>query len=135
MHTLVIGEKSCSKTHFFEKTQKTHFQKNKHPFFRKKEKKTAGIPLGFGEGGQGAGPGPNVNGRGQGAGPGPNVNGRGQGAGPGPNVNGRGQGAGPGPRLNKIGPIWSKYIKIGAIWFQKWSRKWLRKVDVFSPKI
>ena len=44
----------------------------------------------------------------RGAGPGPNVNGKGQGAGPGPRLNGRGQGARPGPRLNEIGLILSK---------------------------
>ena len=82
-----IGEKSCPKTHFFEKTHRTHFRKKKKcPFSGTKS--PAGIPLSFGEGGRGAGPGPRLNGKGQGAGPGPNVNGKGQGAGPGPNVNG-----------------------------------------------
>ena len=32
-----IGEKSCSKTHFFEKTHKTNFQKKKTSIFRKKK--------------------------------------------------------------------------------------------------
>ena len=70
----------------------------------RKKKAPQGIPLGYREGGRGAGPGPRLNSRGQGAGPGPNVNGKGQGAGPGPNVNGRGQGAGPGPNVNGRGP-------------------------------
>ena len=88
---------------FSRKHIKHNFKIN-NPFVGKKS--PAGIPLGYREGGQCAGPGPRLNGRGQGAGPGPNVNARGQGAGPGANVNGRGQGAGPGPRLHKIGPIW-----------------------------
>ena len=41
-----IGEKSCPKTHFSEKTHKTHFQTKKRHFFETK-KKTQGIPLGY----------------------------------------------------------------------------------------
>ena len=120
------------KTHFLMKTHKTHFQKQNTSICRQK-KAPQGYPLAIARGAGGAGPGPNVNGRGQGAGPGPRLNsrgqgagpgprlnGKGQGAGPGPNVNGRGQGAGPGPNVNKnrsnmikIGPIWSDF---GPIW-------------------
>ena len=104
------------KVTFSRKHIKHNFKNKKNIHFSEKQK-PAGIPLSFGEGGQGAGPGPRLNSRGQVAGPGPNVNGRGQGAGPGPNVNGRGQGAGPGPgpRLNKIYIYIYIYISVAIL--------------------
>ena len=55
-----IGEKSCPKTHFFEKTHKTHFQKQNTSISRKK-KAPQGYPLEIARWARGAGPGPNVN--------------------------------------------------------------------------
>ena len=39
-----IGEKSCPKTHFLEKTHKTHFPKTKTSIFRKKKKPRRDTP-------------------------------------------------------------------------------------------
>ena len=69
-----IGEKSCPKFIFSRKHIKHISPPPTKKTFPGRTKSPAGIPLGFGEGGQGAGPGPRLNSRGQEAGPGPNVN-------------------------------------------------------------
>ena len=60
-----IGEKSCPKTHFFEKTHKSHFKNKMCPFLEKTKKKTQGYPLEIARWARGAGPGPNINEMGQ----------------------------------------------------------------------
>ena len=55
-----IGEKSCPKRYFFEKTHKTHVQQQKHIFFGKKKSRRDTPQLSLGGSG-GAGPGPNRN--------------------------------------------------------------------------
>ena len=55
-----IGEQIRPQSHFFDKTNKSHFQQKKTSIFRK-EKKTQGYPSAIARWVGGAGPGPNKN--------------------------------------------------------------------------